>query len=142
MVFSATPWRRYSTSGCQLGMARAKLGAADSSNIRGSLIGTRNEEHGTRNTEILLPQRGEKVPNADEGEVERNAEHGTRNTEHGTKLSNRRSAFSVPRSAFRLGSLHPLDRVIARHEHLVRLALDRERDDGGGLVVAVLLLLD
>src|SRR5688572_17525052 len=25
MVFSATPFRRYSTSGCQLGMARAKL---------------------------------------------------------------------------------------------------------------------
>src|SRR3954454_8614504 len=40
-VFSATPLRRYSTSGCQFGMARAKLGAADSSkDIRGNSIGS------------------------------------------------------------------------------------------------------
>src|SRR3954471_13988349 len=35
MVFSATPFRRYSTSGCQFGMARAKLTG------RFSLNGTR-----------------------------------------------------------------------------------------------------
>jgi hypothetical protein len=37
MVFSATPLRRYSTSGCQFGIARAKLGAAVSSKA-GSLL--------------------------------------------------------------------------------------------------------
>src|SRR5438309_1491431 len=30
MVFSATPLRRYSTSGCQFGMGRAKFGGRDS----------------------------------------------------------------------------------------------------------------
>src|SRR5437762_10462701 len=51
MVFSATPLRRYSTSGCQFGIARAKLTARDSSNIS-VIVGA--EAHLARRRGVLL----------------------------------------------------------------------------------------